>query len=139
MGTNTLYYTTSNNIGLTFGTATLSGAPTFNVGTGGQLTLGALAGASATSLTKSGPGLMILSTAATSYAGTSTTVNGGTLRLGIATALNSGTTGTVTINNTGTLELTGATAAATYNFPITLNNGGTLRGFGGTPSAGSPR
>lgn len=91
-----------------------------SIGTTGNITLsGAITGAS--SLTKVGSGILIL-TAANSYSGGSTTVNGGILRAGITDALPTGTALTHANTSGVAFDLSGA-----FNQTI-----GSLSGGGGT-------
>jgi fibronectin-binding autotransporter adhesin len=87
-----------------------------------------LTGGSGSSITVSGSGTVSLPFA-NNYSGT-WAVNSGTLHIGNATALGSGTTPVVI--NSGALEIAGAT----LNRPLTLNNGATLRGIGTSGSNG---
>ena len=81
--------------GLTLGSGTLSGSPTFNVADNGSgiatLALGALYdGGTARTLTKTGSGLLTLGAAATSLVqGTTVNVSGGTLKSSNSAALGS--------------------------------------------------
>ncbi len=94
---------------LTFGATTLTGNPTFNIannGAGtGTLRLGAIGdGASARTITTSGPGTLALSAAATSLiAGTKFNINAGVVNPLVTGAM--GTLAQVTIANGGTLNL----------------------------------
>ena len=94
---------------LTLGKGTLSGNPTFNVsnnGSGvGTLTLGALYdGGTARTLTKTGSGVLILGTSATSLVqGTTVNITGGTLKSSNTTAL--GKFAQVTISSSGQFNL----------------------------------
>jgi autotransporter-associated beta strand protein len=91
---------TSGTAGLTFGATTLTGAPTFDVGTGANLTLPVVA-TSTFDVTKQGAGTL--------------TING----------VGTGTGGLLV--NAGTATLT---AAATWNGNITVASGGTLQNTG---------
>ena len=100
IGANILAVTMGSNVNdsnarLTFGATTLSGAPTFNVGSGAVLTLGAVGGSYA--LTKAGAGTLSLGSAGTYNGGT--TIRAGNVIWGDATALGSGL---VTLNDAST-------------------------------------
>ena len=153
---------TSGTAGLTFGSTTLTGNPTFNVVNGTAaatvLTLGALDDTGTPrSLTKTGSGTLTLGSAATSLTnGTAVTVSGGTLNSNNATALGSlanvtvtgagatfgvGATQTVGALNgagSGTVSLGANTltvGSATNN--LTSSFTGTLTGTGGLTKAGN--
>ena len=87
-----------------------------------------LTGGSGSSITVSGSGKVSLPFA-NNYSG-DWAVSSGTLHIGNATALGSGTAAVVV--NSGTLEIAGTT----LNRPLTLNNGATLRGTGTSGSNG---
>jgi fibronectin-binding autotransporter adhesin len=87
-----------------------------------------LTGGSGSSITVSGSGTVLLPLA-NNYSG-DWAVSSGTLHIGNATALGSGTSAVVV--NGGALEIAGAT----LNRPLTLNNGTTLRGTGTSGSNG---
>ena len=103
---------------LTFGTTTFTVNSAFNVGTGANVTLGALTGAF--TVTKSGAGTLTLNTtsARTTSAGL-TTLTGGVLRLGVASALNT----TAQILSIAPASSAGATLslAPTANTATTFN------------------
>jgi autotransporter-associated beta strand protein len=105
---------------LTFGATTLNGPATLSVannGAGfGTLTLGTVSGPG--SLTKAGPGVLVLPTANT-YAG-ATNVNGGRLIVTNSTGSATGA-GLVTVNSGGTLGGTGIIGGN-----IQVNAGGTI-------------
>ena len=80
IGNNQLTLNSTGGVGLNFGNTTLTGNATFNVGAGQQVVLGSLQ-ASTYGFTKTGNGLMILSSGADSSFTGQINVNGGTLRL----------------------------------------------------------
>ena len=125
MGAYTLNATSGDGVGLTFGTVTLTGSATFNVGAGVQETLGAFQ-SSSSPFAVTGNGLLVLNAAAVAGYTGSASVNGATLRLENATALNSN----AILVNSGALELDAFGANSTFANPVTLANGTTLRGFG---------
>ncbi len=89
------------------------GANRLNGGAGGALNI-------------AGPGMVTLG-AATAFAGDWNINSGGTLRLGSAATLGSGTS-PVAINSGGTLELNSSGNLVTLTRDVNLNNGGTLKG-----------
>ena len=133
----------STTISATNGGAISLGSNTdFNVSSGGTLTVSAPLqdqspdfGGAAGSLTKDGPGTLILSTSQT-YTGT-TTVNGGTLELTIP-GNGSGltTTSGITINNGGTFQVTqdNGLYGQSSKVPVIINAGGTLTEGSGNSS-----
>ena len=146
---------TSGTAGLTFGATALTGNPSFSLGTGTQLNLGALNdNFTARTFTKSGAGTLSLATAATSLVtGTTVNVDAGTLSLGNATALGTladvnlvtGATLALTAAQTlGALDGTGGSVTLAAN-PLTLgstNNlnsafGGVISGTGALTKAGN--
>jgi autotransporter-associated beta strand protein len=114
------------NYTLTFGATTLNGNPTFTVnnnGTGvGTLFLGALAdGGTARTITKAGPGVLILGTPAASLvAGTQVNVTAGTLTVTNATAL--GTNAQLTVG--GIVNFNAASTIASLTGGGNVNLGG---------------
>ncbi len=120
------------NLDLTVGALVGSGDLTHSTGTAGNrtLTIGALISpatysgilsngtANSVLLTKSGPGILILSGANT-YTG-ATSISQGTLRLGSTTAL--GTSSATTVSSGAVLDLNGVTL--TSAIPLTLNGTG---------------
>lgn len=114
----------------------------FTLGAGRVITLGAGGGtleatassltintadrlAGSTTLTKTGAGTVILGAENNGSFSGSTVVNAGTLQIYHTDALGAAAP-TVTINNGGTLNLSGAQAAANMS-NVTVNNGGTLK------------
>jgi fibronectin-binding autotransporter adhesin len=139
---------TSGTAGLTFGTTTLTGNPTFDAASGTALTLGALAdGGTARTIVFQDSGSVTLGTAASSLvSGTGVTVSTGTtLNLNTTGALGSGTanvtdTGTLALGaSQSLLSLTGAGAVNLGGNALTLNNStttptisGLISGTGGS-------
>jgi autotransporter-associated beta strand protein len=113
------------------------------LGIGKSVTISAVV-AGTNGLTKTGNGTLILSAANTYTNGT--TINAGTVKMGVNNAL--GTNGTVTVNSAGTLDLGGKTTPTTLamtlasgtitssggslNSPVTLSGGGSIGGVGST-------
>lgn len=172
IGSNTLTVNNGNfnNTGftanLTFGAVTLTGNPIFNVnnnnGTGiGSLTLGALNdGGTGRTITKTGPGTLILAATATSFdnagvmnildgalslnatnaLGTGAVINVGDTSGATSAALRMGTANTTTSNaivvragssGTASIEGTNTSGTVTYAGDITLNKDVTLNSISG--------
>ncbi|MCL2647446.1 MAG: autotransporter-associated beta strand repeat-containing protein, partial [Phycisphaerales bacterium] len=108
---------------------TLGGASTVNVTEGTLAVTGVVADAAGAtgSIVKTGTGTLVLSSASSTYTGT-TTINGGTISIGADRNL--GTTPTaVTANN---VVLNGGTLSASATFALSNNRGMTLGASGGT-------
>lgn len=85
----------------------------------------------ARAITKTGDGTLILTNASNAYTG-GTTISGGMLIAGNANAL--GTTGTIAVNNGGTL---GIASGVTFTRAVTFNTGAGLAGKGTYNPSGS--
>lgn len=130
IGANTLNVTGDNGASLAFRSTTLTGNATVNAATGTTVKSGAVSddfatSAIARSLTKSGNGGLVLGETGT-YGG-GTTINAGTVTVGHAGALGSGT---VTLNG-GTIALTSAAGTAGFT-GYTLNSNGLPPTLNGT-------
>lgn len=119
IGANTLSIARGSNVasgtaGVTFGGTTLTGAAVFDTATGTNLTLGAIGGAFG--ITKQGAGTLTLNNASTrSTTAATTTLSGGTVRIGALGALSTNASAALNLNG-GTLSIgtdTGGTVTGT--------------------------
>jgi autotransporter-associated beta strand protein len=100
---------------LTFGSTTLIGNPTFNPADGITLTLGALNGSgSPRTITKSGPGTLVLASPASALPAGVTTISAGTLRVTNTDGSATGN-GMVAVQTAGTLAGTGSLSGSVTN------------------------
>jgi len=140
INSSTLNVTGLNGAVLTTGGTTMTGNPTFNVGSTLTLNLGALNdGGTARTLTKAGAGILNLASPATSLiSGTAVTATGGILNLNNATAI--GSAASVTANgatiNLGASQTFGSLAGNAAGLVNLNGNTLTLGGANNTTFAG---
>ena len=118
-GGGTLQYSASNTFDYSSRFSTAA-SQQFRIDTNGQnLSFASALSSSGGSLTKLGNGMLTLTNASDFYG--TTTINGGTLRAATNSLLS--VTGPITVNNGGTLLLSGAGQHIGVNVPMTLNGG----------------